>query len=139
MREIEILARRLLACEAAADHAAVRDGAAAFGVCEKLSGPLGKVMGSGGYRALLSRAQALAGAEVPLLRTLQINLDGSLEVPGEPATPLDARALADAEAALLAQLLGLLHTFIGAALTAELLQEIWPRLNDLNSRTGESL
>jgi len=55
------------------------DGEAAFRICEKLQVSLGKPMGSAGFRALFSRAVALAGADVPWLQGLHIQADGTLE------------------------------------------------------------
>ncbi|MEO6785319.1 MAG: hypothetical protein ABI318_04220, partial [Chthoniobacteraceae bacterium] len=60
-------ARRLLVCEAATTQPADVKDSAAFRVCEKLRGPLGKLMGIGGFRSLFSRALVLACTEVPWL------------------------------------------------------------------------
>ena len=109
---------------------------AVFRTCDRLRGPLGKLVGVGGFRSLLSRALALGGKEVSLLRELQIKPDGSLA--GLEAK-LDSREAADAEVVLMAQLVGLLVTFIGPALTLQLLQEIWPTLGDLDFRNGDAL
>jgi len=123
-------ARRLLAYEAGSGKPADAKVSPAFRVCEKLRGPLGKLLGVGGFRSLLSRALALAGAEVPWLRALHIKADGSLEGLDELEAKLDSRAVAEGEVVLAAQLLGLLVTFIGAALTQRLLQDIWPTMDD---------
>jgi hypothetical protein len=45
---------------------------------------------------------------------------------------LDPRAIAEGEVVLVADLLGLLVTFIGPALTVQLLGDVWPNLDDLN-------
>jgi hypothetical protein len=125
-------ARRLLAYEAASGEPADAKDSAAFRVCEQLRGPLGKLMGVGGFRALLSRALALAGAEVPWLRALHIKADGSLDGLEELEAKLDSRAVAEGEVVLAAQLLGLLLTFIGPALTLRMLHDIWPKIEDLD-------
>ena len=123
------LARRVVAHEALLGGSVSAEGSAQFRVCEKLRGPLSKCLGAGGFSALLSRALALAGAELPWLGGLQIKGDGSLDgldhaAPGgEDATR--------GERVLVAHLLGLLVTFIGPALTRRLLQDIWPKLEDL--------
>jgi two-component system chemotaxis response regulator CheY len=105
----------------------------AFGVFERLRGPIGRVAGAGGYHSLLSRAQALAGEETLWLRALRIETDGSLAGPEGPDMQPDAGAMNEGEVVLLAQLLGLMHTLIGSALTQRLLQDIWPGLDDLDS------
>src|SRR5258708_8412715 len=91
------LARRLLAYERASANPAEARDSTAFRVCEKLRRPLGKLLGVDGFRSLLSRAQALAGVEVPWLLMLKIKTDGSWEDPGELEAQLDADALAEGE------------------------------------------
>lgn len=124
--------RRLLAYEAVSGRLAEAKDSAAFRVCEKLRGPLGRLMGVGGFRSLLSRALALASAEVPWLHALRIKTDGSLEGLDELEAKFDSHAVAEGEVVLLSRLLGLLVTFIGSALTLRLLRDIWPMMDDLN-------
>ena len=118
---IENLARRLIALEAARDPS---DGlvGAAVPACEKLRVPLARLVGVAGFRSLLSRALAMAKAEVPSLETLQVRPDGSLEDLDEVGRPQDA----EAGAVVLAQLLGLLVTFIGEPLMLRLVSDAWP-------------
>ncbi len=130
--KLKEFARRLLIYEAATGTRIGVNGSAVFRVCEKLRGPLGKVLGDGGFRSLLARALVLAGAEVPWLRGLRIKPDGVLEGLLELEGKLDLRAIAEGEVALVAQLLGLLVTFIGPVLTLQLLRDIWPKLENLN-------
>ncbi len=125
-------ARRLLVCEVGPSQPADPKDSAAFRVCGKLRGPLGKLMGVAGFRSLLSRALVLAIAKTPWLAALQIKTDGSLEGFHEATVKLDSPGTAEGEIVLVAQLLGLLVTFIGAALTVRLLHDIWPELDDLN-------
>lgn len=125
-------ARRLLAHEAASDKSVGTNGSKAFRVCEKLREPLSRLTGIGGFRSLLSRALALAGAEIPWLRALHINAEGSLEGLETLDEKSDSRELAEGEVVLVSQLLGLLVTFIGPALTLQLLRDIWPKMNDLD-------
>ncbi len=128
--KLKEFARRLLAHDAAMG----KQGGASntFRVCEKIRGPLGKLAGVGGFRSLLSRALALAGGEVPSLRALHVKADGSLEGLEEFEAKLDSREVAEGEAALMSELLGLLVTFIGPALTQQLLHGIWPKINELD-------
>ena len=118
---------RLLAYESASGKPANTKDSVAFRVCEKLRVQLIKTTGVGGFSALMSRALALAGAEVPWLRALQINLDGSLKGLLELEAKLDSRVITEGQVLLLSQLLGLLVTFVGPALTLQLLQDIWPK------------
>ena len=130
--KLKQFARRLLDYEAARGKSANAQEAAALRVCEKLRGPLGKLIGGGGFRSLLSRALVLAGAEVPWLHGLQLQADGSLKGLKEAEEKLDQPAITEGEVVLVSHLLGLLETFIGQALTSNLLRDIWPELEELN-------
>ncbi len=130
--KLKEFARRLLVCEVGPGQPADLKDFAAFRVCAKLRGPLGKLMGVIGFRSLLSRALVLAVRETPWLAALQIKADGSLEGFHEAKVNLDCPAMAEGEIVLVAQLLGLLVTFIGAALTVRLLHDIWQGLDELN-------
>jgi hypothetical protein len=124
MREFTL---RLLAYESASGKPANAKDSVAFRVCEKLRVQVSKTTGVGGFSALVSRALALAGAEVPWLRALQINSGGSLKGLHELEAKLDSRLVAEGQVVLLSQLLGLLVTFIGPALTLQLVHDIWPK------------
>ncbi len=125
-------ARQLLAYEVTSGKPADAGNSLAFRVCEKLQGPLGKLIGVDGFRSLLSRALALGCAQVPWLCALQIEADGSLEGLDELEAKLDARSITEGEVVLVGQLLGLLVVFIGPALTLGLVHDIWPRWTILN-------
>jgi hypothetical protein len=86
------------------------------------------LMGNGGFRALLARALALAGAEVSWLREVQVKADGTLEGLAALHASLKPAEYREDRVVLLAQLLGLLVAFIGPALTSRLMSEIWPQL-----------
>ena len=122
-------ARRLLAHEVASARPAEANDSTAFHVCEKLRPSLSKYLGVDGFRCLLARALALAGAEIPWMRALQIKANGSLGGWDELKTKLDSRSVAEGELVLVEQLLELLVIFIGRALTLELLHDIWPRFD----------
>jgi hypothetical protein len=103
------LAQRLLTYEAVAGENSEPAESAAFRVCAKLRRPLITLAGVAGFRSLLSRALTLARAEAPSLSAVQVAADGSLKGLDE-----------------LAQLIGLLLTFIGDGLTLRLVQDVWP-------------
>ena len=121
------LAQCLLAHEAPAVDIASRMPLRAKWVCAKLQNPLSEVLGRDGFRFLLSRALALASADFPALRSARVEADGSLTGGDEIASHLDLSAAAQHEIALVGQVLGLLVTFIGSALTRQLLQDCWPQ------------
>jgi hypothetical protein len=119
------MARRLLAVEAASRSTIGTHAREAVRVCEKLRISLTRFAGSDGFTSLLRRALALARAEVPTLQTVNLKPDGSLE--GLDALAADAAdGGRDAAVAIVAYLLGLLVTFIGAGITVRLVGETWP-------------
>ena len=106
---------------------------AACRVGEKLRPHLATLMGNAGFHALLSRALALANAEVAWLHAVHVRADGSLEGLDELGAQVDSDEIFEGCVVLLAQLLGLLVVLIGENLTLRLVREAWPKLalNDL--------
>lgn len=121
------LARRLLAGEAARAGWSHGDVEQAVRACENMRVPLTKLIGSAGFSSLLSRAVALAKRQAPWLEGLRVEADGSLagleELQPDSGAPEAAR---HGGAILVAELLGLLVTFIGQPLTLGLVHEAWP-------------
>ena len=133
-------AERLIAYETNGNQSPGAKTPAACLVSEKLRPPLATLMGSTGFRALLSRALVLANAEAAWLRAVQVNADGALEGLDALDAQVDPDEMFEGCVVLLAQLLGLLAAFIGENLTLRLVQEVWPKLslNDLDFRKGRS-
>jgi hypothetical protein len=127
-------AKRLVADEAKGNKPAATKTPADFNACEKLRQNLATFMGNAGFRALLSRALALAKAEVPWLRAIHVKADGALEGLEELHAQLDPDELFEGRVVLLTQLLGLLVAFIGENLTLRLMRDVWPKapLDDLD-------
>lgn len=132
-------AERLIACETRGKKSFGTKAQAAFVVCEKLRPHLSTLMGNVGFRALLSRALALANADVPWLRAVHVKADGSFEGLDELGAQVDADEIFEGVVVLLAQLLGLLVAFIGGSLTLRLVREVWPKLSasSLDLATGD--
>ena len=120
------LVQRLIAYEAVASKNSEPTEFAAFRVCETLRQPLITLAGVASFRSLLSRALTLARAEAPSLSAVQVAADGSLEGLDELASQTDKEQARDGGAILIAQLIGLLLTFIGDGLTLRLVQDVWP-------------
>lgn len=120
-------ARRLVAVEATDAGAPGAEGR----VCERLRGPLARLAGVAGFRSLLSRAVALARAEVPALAAVEVRTDGTLD--GLDSTGPEPGVV------VVAQLIGLLVTFIGEPLTLTLVRDAWPgaTLTGIDSESGE--
>ena len=124
--EMRNLAERLLAFEAA-HHSSTEAGAnIAEQVIEELRLHLIRLAGVDGFQSLLSRALTLAKAEVPSLNMVKVRAAGSLEGFAEIEQSHDAGAARHAGIALVAHLLELLVTFIGAPLTLVLVRDKWP-------------
>jgi hypothetical protein len=124
------MARNVLAQETEATHLPEAGAHAAVLAAEKLRLHLTRLVGVAGYHALLARALSLAKAEASWLGAFV-----------ERASQQDAQVALEGEIALLSQLLGLLVTFIGEALTLRLVRDIWPEasLNAGNTGTEETL
>ena len=127
-------AERLIDCEGRLNKSSETTTPVAFHVGEKLRPHLASLMGSVGFRALLSRALVLANTEIIWLRAVQVKADGSLEGLEELHANLDPQEFFEGTVVLVAQLLGLLVAFIGENLTLRMVREVWPKLalNDLN-------
>jgi hypothetical protein len=120
------LAQCLLTYEAVAGKNSEAAESAAFRVCAKLRRPLITLAGVDGFRSLLSRALTLARAEDPSLSAVQVAADGSLKGLDELEPQTGKEQARDGGAILIAQLIGLLRTFIGEGLTLRLVQDVWP-------------
>ncbi len=113
------LARRLLASSSIVSN---QDVHAAVLVSDRLRISLMKFAGVDAFISLQRRALVLARAEVHSLQLVTLGVDGSLQ--GFDTVPDDS--LEDAGAALTANLLELLVTFIGEPLMRMLIREAWP-------------
>lgn len=123
--KMRAFAQRLIAYERKRNKSSEANGSAFSSTCETLRGPLVALTGTAGFRSLLSRALALANGEVRWLRGCHVKADGSLELPAE-MFQLDMEEVAQGEIVLVAQLLGLLVTFIGEPLALRVVQDVWP-------------
>jgi len=132
-KEMRMFARRLIDNEAL-ESMSSKTNMSAFRVTDQLRPYLSTLMGTGGFRALLSRALALAATEVSWLRTVQVHADGSLEGVEQAHAKLGSDEFSEGRVVLLAHLLELMAAFIGEILTLRLVREVWPKvpLNDLD-------
>ena len=133
------LAERLIGYEAKGSKSPKAKSPLASLVDERLRPQLAALMGSVGFRALLSRALVLANAEIPWLRAVGVEADGSLEGLDELKEHVGSTEFLKGCVVLLAQFLGLLATFIGEELTLQLVRESWPKLplNEFEFRKGD--
>ena len=101
-----------------------------FSVSARLRPQLVMLMGTAGYRALVSRALTLASAEVKWLGEVRVEPDGSLQGLEELAARFPAGAVTQGIVTQLAHLLELLVSFIGEGLTMRLVVELYPDLSE---------
>ena len=125
--KLRMYAEHLIAEEMSRNASSRSKPTAAFVVIENLAPHFGALMGAAGFRALLSRALVLAGAEVAWLAELHVKADGSFEGLNELEAKAKPEEISNAGIVLLARLLGLLVNLIGDELTLRLLSNI----NDL--------
>ncbi len=145
--EMRDLARRLLTCEADASGTSKSAEGPILRVYEKLRQSLGAFAGAAAFHSLASRALVLARSETPALRKALVASNGSLQGldNSEPQIVADKDRAGEHPAddrgiILIAQLLALLFTFLGAALTFSLLRSAWPGadFDDRNSGNGRN-
>jgi hypothetical protein len=136
--QLKNLAIRLISYETNGNKSSGKINPAAFQILEMLRPHLAALMGNGGSRALLSRALVLANAEVPWLRMMYVNADGSLQELEQARTRHEPDEFLRGRVVLLAQLLGMLVALIGESLTLHLVREVWPKvpLNNLGFANG---
>lgn len=144
------LAHRLLTFEADVDKSSGPMASPAIRAYEKLRQCLVAFAGLASLQSIVARALVLAQAEAPGLCTVQVTAEGTLqgldatESPAnrDESLPTGQHAGEDppggAGAILIAHILGLLHTFLGEALTLSLLRSAWPdaTFDDRNSGNG---
>lgn len=137
--QLRLLAARLIAHEAKENNSSGTTPPAAFPVCEKLRATLTALVGNTGFGALMARALALGREEVPWLRAVHVKADGFLSGLTERDAALSRETFLEGRVVLLAQLLGLIGTFIGADLTMQLIRDAWPKLalDDVYFSTGD--
>ena len=124
------LAHSLVTSEAEASATALQTETAAERVYEKLRRKLGSPVGVDGFRALASRALALAKAESHGLSAVQIAANGGLRGLGEAESQTDADNDGEAGVILIAQLLGLFLAFLGEATTLRLIEDLRLQIDD---------
>ncbi len=123
--EIQKLAEHILASEAAHEKG-LEEGRLVVPIIKELRALLIRLAGVAGFRALLSRALALARTQAPCLHHVRVGADGFLEGIENMEQSEDAAEVERAERVLVFHLLELLVTFIGQPLTLRLLSIRWP-------------
>lgn len=100
-------------------------------VIERLQPFLVPLVGKVGFSSLLARALTLAKRESPSLREVRIEADCRLNgLTGDNSSEM---------VVLIAHLIALLTTFMGATLTIRLLRNAWPELPSLQGDSVEQI
>jgi hypothetical protein len=120
------LAQQVLAVETAHGTPAEPPGQAAVRTYAQLRDSFARFAGVAGFRSILARALTLAQRDAPWLAAVTVADDGALAGFGEAAMAQDPAAARAGGQALLTHFLGLLHIFVGEALTRRLLADAWP-------------
>ena len=136
---MRVIAKRIVDAAAPRATTSKTKRAAAELAAAKLRPHLANLMGSAGFRALLLRSLAMAGAELPWLRAVAVKGDGTLEGLDTPNAPVSAGDYSRGNVLVLAILLSLLVAFVGESLTLKLIRDVWPDQSfaDLDSGTGD--
>lgn len=121
-------ARHLLAFEAGASTTSEPTEPAALLVYEKLRRQFCIPVGVDGFHALASRALAQAKSEAPRLSAVQVTAEGRLRGLDELKMQKDLGQDSEVGIVLIAHLLGLFLTFLGAATMRRLVQDVFPHL-----------
>ena len=128
--KLRMYAERLIAYEVSRNASSKSTTTTAFDIIDKLRPHFGALMGTAGFRALLSRALVLANAEFTWRHELHVREDGSFEGLDELKVHASPEEIAAGGLVLLTRLLGLFMTLIGEDLTLRLLSHF----NDLQLR-----
>jgi len=135
-KETRDFARSLLAYEAVAGQGSGRSEPAVVRVCEKLHEPMCALAGISGYRSLLARALNLARKEAPGLGAARVTASGHFQGFVDAAAEDDPRHASQGDVLFVARLLELLLSLLGAAVTIQLVQDVFPRLT-VTTEAGE--
>ena len=102
---------------------------AVFTLIEKLRPSLAQVVGDLGFTAILSRALAIANADVAWLRAVRVKPDGSLEGLDELGAKVDPQEIAEGRVVLLAEFVSLLVQLIGERIVLQLMHQAMPKVS----------
>ena len=119
--ELRIYAESLINAEMTRNASLKSISTAIFVVIEKMTPNFAALMGTIGFRALLSRALVLANVDVSWLGELHVGNDGFFEGLTELQSQVSPEEIYDGGIVLLVRLLGLLVALIGKDLTLQLL------------------
>lgn len=130
--EIWDFAERLISIGTVETQSSASKPLAVSPVLEELRPCLAQVVGNLGFSAVLSRALAIASADVAWLRAIRVKPDGTLE-DLDGLKVIDPKEFVEGSIILLAEFISLLVQLIGERLVLQMVHQAMPRLskNDL--------
>ena len=130
---VESLATRIIADESRRILPSAHDADLILQVCDKMHPSLSRLAGTISYRALLTRALALAKPKAKTLGALRFEADGHLVFdPEDPAAEfLNPDTVRQDAIVLIASFLGLLMLLIGEGLTVRIIRQVWPEVKTI--------
>ena len=130
--QIQDLAHRLFAVEALRHGKPGGASETMERVCQRLQQRLKLLIGTAGLYALFARALYLAKAEYPWLDVVEMEQDPDCSLKGlrEAAEQQDSDEASKGFAAITANIISLLVTFIGEDIIMGLMYETWPELRN---------
>ena len=131
--QMQDFAARVVAFEARENGTNGAGNPVAFAICGKLCPHWANLMGSIGFRTLLSRALVSVHGKVAWLRAVHVQADGLLAWSAKPEAHVAAAEMAVGSAVLLVELVGLLEGFIGETLAMRMMHDVWPKLSPSDS------
>ena len=135
LKKTRDLAHKLVASEADESKPPLQTEPATVRVYERLRRQLGAPVGADGFRALASRALALAKSESPGLNAVKITANGGLDGLGEVESQTDTDENGEVGINLIAHLLGLFLTLLGEATTLRLIEDLRLQVEDRTEST----
>ena len=127
--KLQDFAERLISVGLIAAKSSASKPPAVFTVIEKLRPCLAQVVGHLGFTAVLSRALAIAKADVAWLRAVHVKPDGSLEGLDELEAKVDPQEIAEGRVVLLAEFVSLLVELIGERIVLQLVHQAMPKVS----------
>ena len=133
-------AERLILIDAVESRSSASKPQAVLSVLDKIRPCLIQVVGNLGFKGILSRAFALANADVAWLRSVHIKPDGSLDGLDKLEARVDPREIAEGGVVLVAEFFGLLVELLGENLVLQLVHTALPNVSrdDLYFGKGSS-
>lgn len=127
---VDRLALRIVEDEGLRVAASVHDADLILQVCDKMHPSISRLAGSISYRALLSRALAIARVRGQTLSALRFESDGRLVFDSEhpSAELLNPDIVRNDAVILVAAFLGLLVKLIGDTVTIRIVRQVWPEV-----------